>query len=85
MIECHQLVLQVSIYSTKAYRNSLTAIYGIGRNRAKSICASAKLIQVRKLKIFLTVKWKTLRNEVAKFRVEGDLRREVSMNIQTSY
>lgn len=60
----------------------LTSIYGIGRNRAKEICALAKISPTTKGKDLSEVELEALRTEVAKFRVEGDLRREVSMNIK---
>jgi small subunit ribosomal protein S13 len=60
----------------------LTAIYGIGRNRAKTICTSAQINPQKKVKDLTENELETLRTEVAKYRVEGDLRREVSMNIK---
>ncbi len=60
----------------------LTSIYGIGRSRAKTICVAAKVKPETKVKDLSEAELETLRNEVAKFRVEGDLRREVSMNIK---
>ena len=60
----------------------LTAIYGIGRNRAKTICDSVKIRPETKVKDLSETELESLRGEVAKFRVEGDLRREVSMNIK---
>jgi len=60
----------------------LTSIHGIGRSRAKSICAAAK-VQPDTIVMKLTeAELESLRGEVAKLRVEGDLRREVSMNIK---
>lgn len=60
----------------------LTAIFGIGRNRAKAICAATKINPTMKVKDLTEADLETLRGEVAKYRVEGDLRREVSMNIK---
>lgn len=60
----------------------LTSIYGIGRNRAKEICDLAKVSPHIKVKDLSEAELENLRNEVAKFKVEGDLRREVSMNIK---
>ena len=60
----------------------LTAIYGIGRNRAKSMCESARIDPAKKVKDLTEAELEGLRTEVAKVRVEGDLRREVSMNIK---
>ncbi|MEI7843335.1 MAG: 30S ribosomal protein S13 [Gallionellaceae bacterium] len=61
---------------------ALTAIYGIGRTRAMQICASAGLVTSTKIKDVSDADMEKLRDEVAKFTVEGDLRREISMNIK---
>jgi small subunit ribosomal protein S13 len=60
----------------------LTSIYGIGRTRARSICVAAKVEPSRKIKDLSEAEVESLRAEVAKFQVEGDLRREVAMNIK---
>lgn len=60
----------------------LTSIYGVGRNRASSICSAAKINPATKAKDLTEAELELLRAEVAKFRVEGDLRRELSMNIK---
>jgi small subunit ribosomal protein S13 len=60
----------------------LTSIYGIGRNRAQRICSSAKIDPAKKVKDLTDAEFENLRTEVAKLRVEGDLRREISMNIK---
>jgi small subunit ribosomal protein S13 len=61
---------------------ALTAIYGIGRTRARAICASAGVVTSIKIKDVSDTDMEKLRDEVAKFTVEGDLRREISMNIK---
>lgn len=61
---------------------ALTAIYGIGRTRARVICASAGVVTSTKMKDVNDTDMEKLRDEVAKFTVEGDLRREISMNIK---
>ncbi|MET1254498.1 30S ribosomal protein S13 [Aliikangiella maris] len=61
---------------------ALTAIYGIGKTRAKEICANAKIEESRKIRDLDESEIESLRTEVARFTVEGDLRREVSMNIK---
>ncbi|BCV38488.1 MULTISPECIES: 30S ribosomal protein S13 [Shewanella] len=61
---------------------ALTAIYGIGRTRAKAICAATSIAEDAKIKELSEAQIDTLREEVAKYSVEGDLRREVSMNIK---
>ena len=61
---------------------ALTAIYGIGRTRAKAICAATSIAEEAKIKELSEAQIDTLREEVANYIVEGDLRREVSMNIK---
>jgi len=61
---------------------ALTAIYGIGRTRAAQICDAAGISRATKVQSLTEEEVDKLRNEVAKFIVEGDLRREVSMNIK---
>ena len=61
---------------------ALTAIYGVGDTRAKKICAAAGIAEDVKVKDLDEAQIEALRTEVGKFTVEGDLRREVSMNIK---
>ncbi len=61
---------------------ALTAIYGVGRSRARKICASAGIQHTAKIKDLSDTDMEKLREQVAKFAIEGDLRREVSMNIK---
>ncbi|WON73080.1 30S ribosomal protein S13 [Nitrosospira sp. Is2] len=61
---------------------ALTSIYGIGRTRAREICAAAGIASSTKIKDVTDAQMDKLRDQVAKFAVEGDLRREVSMNIK---
>ncbi|WP_024872142.1 30S ribosomal protein S13 [Tolumonas lignilytica] len=61
---------------------ALTAIYGVGDTRAKNICAAAGIAEDVKVKDLDEAQIEALRTEVGKFTVEGDLRREVSMNIK---
>ena len=60
----------------------LTAIYGIGRPRAEVICANTGVPTTKKVKDLDDNELEKLRDEIAKFIVEGDLRREVSMSIK---
>ncbi|MCF2949301.1 30S ribosomal protein S13 [Paraglaciecola aquimarina] len=61
---------------------ALSAIYGVGSTRAKSICVAAGVAENTKIKDLNEEQIDKLRDEVAKFTVEGDLRREVSMSIK---
>ena len=61
---------------------ALTAIYGIGRTRAQKICDAAGIVRTTKMKDLSDSDMDRLRDEVGKFTVEGDLRRETTMNIK---
>ena len=61
---------------------ALTSIFGIGRTRAQKICVEAGVTPTTKVKDLDEGQVENLRSEVAKFTIEGDLRREVSMNIK---
>jgi len=61
---------------------ALTAIYGIGRPRAEAICAAAGVSPSAKVKDLSDADMDKLREQVQKFTVEGDLRREVTMSIK---
>jgi small subunit ribosomal protein S13 len=60
----------------------LTAIFGIGRPRARKICEAAGIDYSKKIKDLNDSEMERLREEVGRFTVEGDLRREVSMSIK---
>ena len=61
---------------------ALTAIYGVGRSRARSICEAAGVELSTKVKDLTDAQMDKIREQVGKFTVEGDLRRETSMNIK---
>ena len=61
---------------------ALTSIYGIGRARAQAICVAAGVQGSRKIKDLTDAELDRLRENVQKLTVEGDLRREISMNIK---
>jgi small subunit ribosomal protein S13 len=61
---------------------ALTSIYGIGRSRSADICAAANIEPNTKIRDLTEDEVERVRKEVGKFMVEGDLRREVSMNIK---
>lgn len=61
---------------------ALTAIYGIGRTRARKICEVTGIACNTKMKDLNDADMDKLRDEVGKYTVEGDLRREVTMNIK---
>jgi small subunit ribosomal protein S13 len=61
---------------------ALTAIFGIGRTTARKICTSAGITTSKKVKDLSDAEMDKLREHVSKVTVEGDLRREVTMNIK---
>ena len=61
---------------------ALTSIYGVGKTRSKAILAAAGIAEDVKISELSEEQIDTLRDEVAKFVVEGDLRREISMSIK---
>ena len=72
----------VNIPNHKHAEIALTAILGIGRSRARAICAAAGVNRAAKIKDLSDTDVDKLREQVAKFTIEGDLRREVSMSIK---
>jgi small subunit ribosomal protein S13 len=75
-------VAGVNIPDRKHAVIALTAIYGVGRTRARKICATTGVPTDAMVKDLTEGQLDALRSEVAKYQVEGDLRREVSMNIK---
>ena len=61
---------------------ALTAIYGIGRSMAQDICQAADVATDLKVKDLTEAQLESLRSEIGKLKVEGDLRRDISMNIK---
>jgi len=61
---------------------ALTSIFGIGRNTAAKVCEAAGIAPDVKVKDLSEPEVESLRSAVAKVVVEGDLRRENSMNIK---
>jgi small subunit ribosomal protein S13 len=60
----------------------LTSIYGIGTTQAKKACAGAGVQLTTLVKDLTDAEVAALRSQIGKLTVEGDLRREVSMNIK---
>ena len=61
---------------------ALQAFYGIGPTRAKAICKAVNVAPSSKIKDLSDAEMDKLREHVTKFTVEGDLRRETTMNIK---
>ena len=60
----------------------LTAIYGIGRTTAQKICSVAGIPFSKKIKDLTDADLEKIRDEIGRMTIEGDLRREMSMNIK---
>jgi len=72
----------INIPMNKHVGIGLTHIFGVGRSRAKDVCSAAGINPTTKVKDLTESEVAALRSQIAKFAVEGDLRREVSMNIK---
>ncbi len=72
----------VNIPDNKHTVISLTYIYGVGRPTAQNICAATGINPAAKIQDLSDEQIEKLRTEVAKLTIEGDLRREITMNIK---
>ncbi|PJE80568.1 30S ribosomal protein S13 [invertebrate metagenome] len=72
----------VNIPDNKHTVISLTYIFGIGKNTAYKLCETTGVNPVAKITDLNEEQLDSLRSEIAHFTVEGDLRREISMNIK---
>ena len=61
---------------------ALQSIYGIGSTLAKKICGAINIEPSTKIKELTENELEMLRSEVAKYNIEGDLRREITLNIK---
>ena len=72
----------VNVADQKHTDIALTAIYGVGRPRAQKICAAIGVANATKIKDLTEEQLGQLRAEIGRYTVEGDLRREIAMNIK---
>ena len=72
----------INIAPHKHAEIALTGIHGIGRRTARVICAGSGIQPDTKIKDLTEAEVEKIRGEVAKYTIEGDLRRTVSMNIK---
>ncbi len=72
----------VNIPDNKHAVISLTHIYGVGRTRAQELCAATGVAEQSKIGDLTEDQMDALRTEITQLTVEGDLRREISMNIK---
>ena len=75
-------IKNVELPKEKRIDIGLTAIYGIGRALAAKICDAAKVDRATRVKDLTNEEEAALRKEVDNYITEGDLRREVQMNIK---
>lgn len=72
----------VNIPNNKHLEIALTSIYGVGRPRAQKICSAIGIARNILVKDLSETELENIRGELAKYTVEGDLRRTVTMNIK---
>ena len=72
----------INILPHKHTEIGLTAIYGIGRSTAQKICTNAGVPFDRKIKDLSDADLERIREEIGRIAIEGDLRREMSINIK---
>ena len=75
-------IVGVDIPNDKQVAYSLTYIYGIGLSTAKEILNAVNIDPTIRVKDLSEEQLTTIRNEVSKYKTEGDLRREVALNIK---
>ena len=75
-------IKNIELPKDKALYIGLTAIYGIGQSTGKKICEAAGIDPEMKVRDLTNEQENLIRTEVDKYEVEGELRREVQMNIK---
>lgn|SRR5574344_1577488 len=73
----------VDIPNNKRIEIALTYIYGVGRSLSNTVLKNAKIDPNKKAGELTTEEIASIRDEISKYITEGDLRREVNMNIKT--
>jgi len=72
----------ITIPDNKQLAYALTAVYGVGLSRSKTILAELKISETMKPTDLTTDEENAIREKVEAFRIEGELKREVSANIK---
>jgi small subunit ribosomal protein S13 len=72
----------VDLPRDKRVEVALTYIYGIGRPRSKEILTATKVDPNKRVRDLTEAEVTMLRDAISKYRVEGELRREVQLNIK---
>lgn len=75
-------ILGITLPDNKRIEIALTSIYGIGRSRALTILNKSKIDIAIRAKDISVDQENMIRKEIEKFRIEGDLKREVAGNIK---
>ena len=75
-------ILGITLPENKRIEFALTALYGIGPSRARSILLQTKVDPAKKAKDISVDEENALRKVIETFRIEGDLKREVAANIK---
>jgi small subunit ribosomal protein S13 len=72
----------INIPPQKHVEIGLMSIYGIGRSTAQKLCSLCSVPFDRKVKDLTDIDLEKLREEIGRMTIEGDLRREMSINIK---
>ena len=72
----------INIPPQKHAEIGLTAIYGIGRTTAQKICDACGVERNKKIKDLTDTDLEKIREEIGRITIEGDLRRETTINIK---
>lgn len=72
----------VNIPANKHIVIGLRSIYGVGQTSSQKICAAANISPVTKVRDLTEEQLEALRLEVTNYKIEGDLRRDITMNIK---
>ena len=75
-------IKNIDLPANKQIKIDLTAIHGIGRSLGETICLNAKVDPSKKVKDLTDDEVNKIRKELDNYTVEGDLRRDVQMNIK---
>ncbi|MBX4209374.1 30S ribosomal protein S13 [Candidatus Parcubacteria bacterium] len=75
-------ILGITLPDEKRIEIALTALYGIGRSRALSILADAKVVPTKKAKEITADEENAIKKAMETLKIEGDLKREVASNIK---
>ncbi|MDQ5950143.1 MAG: small subunit ribosomal protein, partial [Patescibacteria group bacterium] len=75
-------VLGITIPENKRLEIALTAVYGVGRSRAQMILKKSKIDLGKKASELSTEEENEIRKNIESFKLEGELKREVSSNIK---